>query len=105
MKKKTELHPALRALTTKEYDALWPKPPTQQGIRPLTLMIVCDECERLTDELRIMTADISGSAARNMDLMAENRQLKNENEALRELIETTAPHIIKEQSRKIGAID
>ena len=47
MKKKTELHPALSAMTTKEYDALWPKPPAPQGIRPLTPMVPCNECEKL----------------------------------------------------------
>ena len=59
MKKKTELHPALSAMTTKEYDALWPKPPTQQGIRPLTPMVVCDECERLKAENEALKAKLN----------------------------------------------
>ena len=56
MKKKTELHPALSAMTTKEYDALWPKPPTPQGIRPLTPMVPCGECERLRVENEALRA-------------------------------------------------
>ena len=56
MKKKTELHPALSAMTTKEYDALWPKPPTPHGIRPLTPMVVCGRCERLKEENEALRA-------------------------------------------------
>ena len=56
MKKKTELHPALSAMTTKEYDAIYPKLPTLQGIRPLTPMVPCGECERLRVENEALRA-------------------------------------------------
>ena len=56
MKKKTELHPALSAMTTKEFDALWPKPPATQGLRPLTPMVPCSEGERLKAENEALRA-------------------------------------------------
>ena len=69
MKKQTDLHPAQRAIKTKEFDAIYPKPPTPQGIRPLTPMVPCDECERLRVENEALRAaafeaDFRGSLCR-----------------------------------------
>ena len=61
MKKKTELHPAQRAMITKEYDAIYPKPPAPQGIRPLTPMVPCGECERLKAENEVLRAVVTAA--------------------------------------------
>ena len=94
MKKQTDLHPALSAMTTKEYDALWPKPPTQQGIRPLTPMVPCDECERLRVENEALRAIVDCAD----EYLGEWR-------ADKQLVIWDRYHELQRIAREIGVID
>ena len=94
MKKQTDLPPALRAMTTKEYDALWPKPPAPQGIRPLTPMVPCGECERLKAENEVLRAIVDCAD----EYLSEWR-------ADKQLVIWNRYHELQREAREMGVID
>ena len=105
MNKKADIE--IVAKTVQEFDAEHNvKAAEPEGIRPLMPMVAhCPNCERLQRENEELRAILAAGEVVDRQNNEKIYELRRANEALRELIEITAPHIIKEQAREIGAID